>query len=119
MILVKEKNLTENFILKIMNFRNIKQASNYEVRRWLIKELKLNDYQIQKLNRENIIENGHFYIFEDKKYQSNIWLRLSIVFYPIVWLLLFIGLPINYIVTGRWGYNRKWNFIINWIDKIS
>lgn len=96
-----------------MNFRNIKQASNYEVKKWLIKELKLNNYQIQKLNRESIIRDSPFCIFKEKNYQSNIWLRLSIILYPIVVLLLIIGLPINYIITGRWGYSSKFNFILD------
>lgn len=102
-----------------MNFRNIEKASSYEVKEWLIKELKLNDYQIQKLNRESIIEDSPFYISKEKKYQSNIWLRLSIIFYPVVVLLLIIGLPINYIITGRWGYSNKFNFILNWINRIN
>lgn len=101
-----------------MNFRNIKKASDYEVKTWLIKELELNSYQKKKLWGEDIIEEGPFYFFKDRKYQDNFRLRLSVIFYPIVVLLLLIGLPINYIITGSWGYGKKWNFVLNWIDKI-
>lgn len=102
-----------------MKFRNIKKASEYEVRKWLKETLNLSDYQQEKLWREEIIERAPFYFFKRKKYQPNIWLRLSIVLFPFVWLLLFIGLPFNYIITGRWGYGKRWNFIVDWVDKIS
>lgn len=45
-------------------------------------------------------------------------LKLGLIIDPIVVLLLIIGLPINYIITGRWGYSSKFNFILDWIDKI-
>lgn len=102
-----------------MRLRNIQKASDYEVRKWLKETLNLSDYQQEKLWREEIIERAPFYFFSRKKYQPNIWLRLSIVLYPFVWLILFIGLPFNYFITGRWGYSKKWNFILNWVDKIG
>lgn len=102
-----------------MNFTNIEKASYLEVQSYLKKSLNLTDYQMCKMYDNDTIRMSPFEFYKRKKKISNIWLRLSIIFLPIVWLLLFIGLPINFIITGRWGYNSKFNFIINWLDNLN
>lgn len=46
-----------------------------------------------------------------KRQTKNVLLRLTVVAIPAVFLLLLAFLPINYFITGRWGYEYgkvKW-----------
>lgn len=93
-----------------MNLLRYKRANDYEVRNWLINNIpELTKYQEEKIRDEEIIRFSPFYFYKEPKKVNNPLIRLTIIFYPIVWLLLFIGLPINFIFTGKWGYGGiKW-----------
>ena len=102
-----------------MNFRNLKRANNYEFENWLVSNLP----NISKSQKEAILYNealnySGFYIFKRVKKVKSFWLRLSIILVPIVWLLLIILLPINFIINGTWGYGKKLDFILDWLDRI-
>ena len=47
------------------------------------------------------------------------WIRLTLPLALIMWLLMFIGLPFTFIITGSWGYgyNDK-NIIRNWFKQL-
>lgn len=47
------------------------------------------------------------------------WVRISLLPAVIVWILLLIGLPFAFLVTGRWGYKlggKCW--LLNWFRAI-
>lgn len=98
------------------------RASDYEVREWLEKELDLIPYQKEKLNNNEIIRfsNLYFYKIPKKEKVSRLW-RLTILFFPIYYLLAFCFLPINFIFTGKWGYGRNFidKFHSVWVRKIG
>ena len=103
-----------------MNFRNLEKANYREVEEWLKKSsLNLTDYQKRKLWDDEIIRFSPFEFYKNKKSVTNIWLRFSIIFLPIIWVLLFIFLPLTFILTGSWGYGKKFNWILNWMDKVK
>jgi hypothetical protein len=103
-----------------MNLHNLKEASNYEVEEWLIKELNLKKDQQRNLRDQEYVRFAPFYFYKTKKNIKNIWFRLSIIFFPFIWLLLFISLPINFIITGYWGFDtKKLKHIFNWMNNIG
>jgi hypothetical protein len=104
-----------------MKLHNLKKASNYEVENWLIDKLKLRKDQERDLRNYEFIRSSPFYFYKKKEKVDNILFRLTLLFFPIVWILLFITLPINFIITGTWGYNDK-NILIklihDWMEKL-
>ncbi|MBG0514080.1 MULTISPECIES: hypothetical protein [Elizabethkingia] len=103
-----------------MNLRNIQKASDIEVENWLKESIpELTSYQKSKIYNDEIVRFSPFKFYKEKKETSNVWLRLSIIFLPIVWIILFLFLPLTFIITGRWGYSNKFNWILNWMDKVK
>jgi hypothetical protein len=56
-------------------------------------------------------------IYSNEKVNTSPWIRLTIIFIPIIFIPLFIFLPINYMITGHWGYNIKW--LKDWVDALG
>jgi hypothetical protein len=55
------------------------------------------------------ISRSGLQVYKRNQKINNPWLRLTIVFFSITWLIFFIFLPINFLFTGRWGYSgMKW-----------
>jgi hypothetical protein len=105
-----------------MKISYLERASDYEVRQWLEKELDLTPYQKQKLYDKEIIRFSPFYFYRDSKNKkSSILWRLTILVFPIYYLLAFCFLPINFIFTGKWGYGRDFidKFHSVWVRKIQ
>jgi hypothetical protein len=106
----------------MINLTDLQRVSDHEVCEWLEEKLQLTPYQKQILIEREIVRFAPFYFYKwrnDKKV-SLLW-RLTIVIYPIYWLILFIGLPFKWIVTGKWGYGRKFfdNFHAKWVQKLG
>lgn len=104
-----------------MKLHNFKKASNYEVENWLVKKLNLTKEQEIDLRNYEFIRFSPFFFYKKKEKVNNFWFRITLIFFPIVWILLFITLPINFIISGRWGYDDKnviIKFIHNWMDKL-
>ena len=85
-----------------MNFRNLKRANKYEFENWLVSNMP----NISKSQKEAILYNevlnySGFYLFKRVKKVKSIWLRMSIVLIPFVWLILMILLPINFIRVSK------------------
>lgn len=63
---------------------------------------------------DRFIELGLDY-FTEKEIPVKWWVRLTLPFALIVFLLMLIGLPITFLVTGKWGYRlTDNNFLYNW-----
>ena len=47
------------------------------------------------------------------------WIRLTLPFALLTWLLMFLSLPVYFIISGQWGYSlgRK-NHIYNWFNAL-
>jgi hypothetical protein len=101
---------------------NLERASDHEVERWLEEELKLTPYQKSKLKNEGIIRHSFIYFYKDKssKKSSFLW-RLTIIPYVFYYITLFCFLPINFLITSRWGYGRNFmdKFHSKWVDNIK
>jgi hypothetical protein len=55
--------------------------------------------------------------YEQESVPSPLWLRLTLPFGLIAMLVLFLLLPVNYMICGRWGY--KWEWLINWFRALG
>lgn len=98
---------------------NLEKAFDHEVRNWLEKSIpELTKYQLEKIRYDEIIRFAPFEFYKRRKKTKNFFMRLTIILYVAMWLVLFIGLPFNFIITGNWGYNKlKW--FANWGHKIG
>ena len=98
-----------------MNLHNYKKASDHAVQKWLEGAIvEMTAYQKEKLRDKETVRFAPFEFMEKRKRVNSVWLRLTIVFMPFVWILLFIGLFPNFLINGRWGYEYE---KIKWFDK--
>lgn len=101
-----------------MKLHNLEKVSNYKVQDWLKKSIpELTEYQKQRIRDDEIVRFAPFEFYKRRKKVDNFFLRLTILFIPIVWLLLVVSLPFNFIITGRWGYDYdKLNWFTKWMN---
>lgn len=101
-----------------MNLVNLKRVPDYRVKEWLEGNIKdLTPYQKERMRNDEIVRFAPFYFMEQKSKVNNVFLRLTIIFMLPVLLLLIIGLPFNFIVTGSWGYSHgKMRWYGNWVS---
>ena len=93
-----------------MKLLNLERVSDHSVEKWLCENIKeLTPYQKQCLRDDEIVRFAPFEFYKRTKRVENIFIRLTVIFLPFVWIFLFIGLPLNFIIKGRWGYGGlKW-----------
>jgi len=104
-----------------MNLHNLQKVPDYKVKKWLEESIRdLTPYQKQKMFDDEIVRWSPFEFYEKRKVVSNFWFRLTIIFIPFVWLILAIGLPVKFIISGQWGYEKKTiQWYDTWISKIT
>lgn len=56
--------------------------------------------------------------YTEKKTPISPWVRLTLPFALLTWLLMFVSLPINFIITGQWGYSLEGSRIYNWMKQL-
>ena len=70
-----------------MKIYNLKEVYNGEFVDWLLNNIpELNAYQKQKIKDINYNQDSEFYIFKKKDKTSNVFYRLTILFFPFVYL---------------------------------
>jgi len=102
-----------------MNLSNLKRANNSDVEKWFLKSIpEITPYQRSIIDENEIIRTSPYYFFKSKKYVSNVWLRFSLFALLIVFIILIIGLPFTFFITGKWGYDyEKIKWFHKWSDK--
>jgi len=79
--------------------------------------------ELSKLNNEELcdrlIELKLDFYYEEKT-PVNIWIRFTLPFALLIMFIMFILLPINFFITGKWGYslNEK-NRLLNWFRSLK
>ena len=104
-----------------MKLHRLKQTSYLTIQHWLEDELELTDYQKDKLRRKEILRFTKYKFFEPRQKRKVSFLcRLSIAPFFIFYLILVIGLPINFLFVGKWGYGDKlFNILSKWQNCIG
>ncbi len=91
-----------------MNLIDLEKVSDYKVEEWIEKSIpNLTDYQKQVIRDKEIVRFSPYYFMVRRKKTNNIFIRFTILFMLPVLLLLIIGLPFNYFITGSWGYKSE------------
>lgn len=79
--------------------------------------------ELSKIDSEEMadrfIELGLDFYTEEKT-PVPLWLRFTMPFALLVMLLMFVGMPINFLCTGQWGYSLgKKNRLMNWFRAVK
>ena len=97
----------------MINISKYEKASAFEVGAWMIDNIpELTEYQKQKISEYDyeMIANAPFVFIKPKQEKSvSFLMRLTLPLFMITTVLLIIGLPINYMIRGRWYYGFKIN----------
>ena len=105
-----------------MNLTNLKPAADHEVQKWLEESLELTQYQKSLIYNNELIRWGPFDFYKDRnKEKSSGWWRLTLLLFPIYWILLIVAMPLKFIMTGKWGYNQKFvdKYYHSWCRKLN
>lgn len=79
--------------------------------------------ELAKLDSEELAErfidlNVDF--FCEKETAVPMWLRFTMPFAVLVMLLMFFAIPINFLITGNWGYSLgNNNRLLNWFKSVK
>ena len=107
-----------------MNITNLKEMNSFEVRDWIFENIpELTSYQKEIIGNfyNSPILNSDIYFFKRKeKKSSNFFLRLTIIPALILYVMFIVLMPVNFLFTGRWGYDKKiMGWFIDWCSRIG
>jgi hypothetical protein len=104
-----------------MKISNLKRAHDLEVQKWMEDNLNLNPYQKEKLRNDEIVRFAPYYFYKIEKSKTSFIWRLTLPLFVPYWIILFIGLPFNFLITGKWGYGRGFidKFHSKWVRKLG
>ena len=78
---------------------------------------ELNGLTAQAVNDRLRKMGVSFYTVENTP--VTLWVRLTLPFAVIVWLLAYASLPILFMFTGQWGYsNKRGGWLLNWMREL-
>ena len=78
--------------------------------------------ELSKIDSEEMCDrfielNMEFYY--EEKTPVNVWTRLTLPFALLTMLLMIVGLPVTFLITGHWGYSLdKKNSLYNWFKSL-
>mgnify|MGYP001605759719 CR=1 FL=1 len=100
-----------------MIYRKLKRTHTYGYANYIPRFKKVFP-ELSKVDSEEMADRFiklrlHFYT--EEKTPVPLWLRFTMPFALIVMIFMFLGVPINFLFTGQWGYSLgKKNRLINW-----
>lgn len=91
-----------------MIYANLKKADSYEIEKWLEESIPyLTDSQKYQMRAIEIGRFTPFVIYRKVEPElPNMFWRFMTLLFPAIWLILALGLPLNMLATGGWGYKR-------------
>jgi hypothetical protein len=106
-----------------MKLTNLQKAADYEVNAWLEEIIpEITDYQKQRIRERELVRFSKFEFYKRRPQEKITFLwRLTFFLLPIYFILLFLGLPIKMLITGKWTYGQKFfdNFHTKWMHKLK
>ena len=66
-------------------------------------ESKLSVHEFWELLEDNDVK-----LFIKKKFDTPFWIRFTLPLFILVFILLFLFMPIKYMLVGKWGYHWEW-----------
>lgn len=83
-------------------------------------ELKKRIPELKNTDAEWVVDHlrgSNLLFFKQEKTPVPFYVRLTLIPAIIVMTVLTIFLPVNYIITGQWGYN--WLWLKNWFTSLG
>ena len=83
-------------------------------------ELKRILPDLKRLDVDEIVDHlrgSDMEFYYTEKIKSPIWIRLTLPIALVVMLTLFLLMPVNYMITGHWGY--KYEPLTNWLRSLG
>ncbi len=100
-----------------MVFRKLKRVWSYNTDSYIPK-FRETFPELNKISSEEMCESWRSLgidFYTEEKTEVKGWIRLTLPFALILFVLMFIGLPFVFIITGRWSYgNGEKSRILNW-----
>lgn len=79
--------------------------------------------ELNKLTSEEMCERWitlGIDFYTEEKTRVNKYIRLTLPFAIVLMLLMLLGLPLVFIITGRWSYPLgDKNFVLNWFRRLK
>ena len=66
---------------------------------------------------ENHLRGSQLVFYKKENVRTSFVMRITLPLSFVAMIVLFIGMPINYIISGKWGYKRNW--IANWFRSLG
>lgn len=102
-----------------MKYNNLKKVSDREIKKWIIENFpEISSYQKDWLKKSNFVEGSPYEFFENETKKVGFWIRFTMPLFFIVYLVLMLFLPINFLIKGRWNYGNL-KFMQNWQSKLK
>lgn len=102
-----------------MKFLSLNKVPGHEVMQWLEEEIpELTKYQKECIRDNEIIRFSPFEFYKSPSLRGTFLWRLTIFPLMPVFFILCIGLPVKYLLTGIWGYD-KIDWYKKWTQKIG
>ena len=98
-----------------------KKVHQRDVKNWIIGRLNLCDRDKDALWNLDLEESGYT-VWKKKKAKIHPWLRITLIFWALFFVLLLVCMPLNFMLTGSWGYNpekRLFRFYTNWGEALG
>jgi len=76
--------------------------------------------ELKKCNADDIVDRlrgSDLEFYKKEKIETPLIIRFTLPFALIFMLILLIGMPIKYIISGKWGYRIDW--INNWFKSLG
>lgn len=100
-----------------MRLYDLEKARDSDVEKWIKETIpELTTYQKEKIKNNEIVRFAPFYFMKKTKKVNNILTRFSLLLLLPVLIMLIIGLPINFFITGKWGYSEKMRWYGKWVS---
>lgn len=83
-------------------------------------ELKKNIPELYKVYYEHIVDHlrgSGLRFYKEDKVKTTFLFRLTLIPAILLMVVLFVGLPINYLLTGKWHYD--WNWLVKWFRMLN
>ena len=79
--------------------------------------------ELNKLSYEEMCERWKslgIKFYSEEKTEISVWIRFTLPFALILFLLMFFSLPLVFMIRGKWSYpHGKNNLILNWFRALG
>ena len=83
-------------------------------------ELKKNIPELDNVYSDDIanyLRGSGLRFYKEIKVKTTFLFRLTLIPAILLIVVLFVGLPINYLLTGKWHYD--WNWLVKWFRMLN